>query len=202
MTCIVGLIAKGTVWIGADSLSGNVNDYSIGLVRNPKIVRQSIKSKKHGNADVLIGYTSSWRMGNLFAQMEFPHPKGKDAFRYLVEDFVPILRQEFSKSGFLEVRDSVERGGTFLIAINNRLFQIQNDFAVLEPLSVYDACGSGGAYALGAFNAICSSHFSSELTPRQICLAALEAASHHSAYVSSPYEFQSLNPSLNDDGIA
>lgn len=54
MTCIIGLENKGKVYMGADSASSN--GYSINVSGNPKLFR---------SGPFLIGFTSSWRMGQL-----------------------------------------------------------------------------------------------------------------------------------------
>lgn len=54
MTCIVGLVDQGNVWIGGDS--AGVGGYDLMLRADQKVFR---------NGDFLMGFTSSFRMGQL-----------------------------------------------------------------------------------------------------------------------------------------
>ena len=54
MTCIVGLVDDGKVYMGGDAAS--VDGY---------IVRTSALSKVFRNGPFLIGYSTSWRMGQI-----------------------------------------------------------------------------------------------------------------------------------------
>ena len=67
MTCVVGLIEDNTIYLGADSLGSN--GHSKSEYRFPKVFQ---------NGDFLIGYTSSFRMGQML-QYELDlsdiHPK-------------------------------------------------------------------------------------------------------------------------------
>ena len=65
MTCIVGLADGENVWIGADSASGGANGWAITRVVAPKVFPLQIKEVDQW---LLIGYTSSFRMGQILEQ--------------------------------------------------------------------------------------------------------------------------------------
>ncbi len=62
MTCIVGLEHNNSVYIGGDSL---------GSTSGVTIVRQD--KKVFHNGETLIGFTSSYRMGQLVTRLKFPN---------------------------------------------------------------------------------------------------------------------------------
>ena len=73
-----------------------------------------------------------------------------DNYAYLVKRFVPFLRAAFKDAGWLEVENSREEGGQFLVGIRGELFEINSDFSVLKMVDGFNAVGSGEYYALGA----------------------------------------------------
>jgi hypothetical protein len=78
-----------------------------------------------------------------------------------VTDFVDAVRKCMKDGGIGRTDSSVETGGTFLVGYAGRLFKIESDYQVGEPILPYDACGCGEDFAKGAmFN---SEHLSPEL---------------------------------------
>lgn len=182
MTCIVGLVDGKDVWLGADSCGGEGNS------------RQRYKTSKlvaiHGpnglNRSILVGYTSSYRMGNLLAQSakaECHEVATPDA--WLIDSFVPMLRRLFGKEGFLAKKDEREEGGEMLVALAARLFVVQSDFSVLEPLDGYTAIGSGADVALGAL-------YANRGSPAIRVQKAVAAAAHHTPMVDWPWHIWCL----------
>ncbi len=83
MTCIVGLAHGGRVYMGADS--AGVAGLDIDTRRDPKLFKVG---------DLLIGFTTSFRMGQLLAYgfEPPPRPAGGDVRRWMVVDFVEAVR--------------------------------------------------------------------------------------------------------------
>ncbi|WP_104825716.1 hypothetical protein [Rhizobium sp. NXC24] len=182
MTCIVGLISGGSVHIGGDS-AGVAAGYSLTLRADRKVFR---------NQDFLFGFTSSFRMGQLLAHSLKPPRRDPetDVYAFMVTDFVDALRQCLKDGGYARRQNEVERGGTFLVGYAGRLFRIDDDYQVVEPVDGFDACGCGQQIALGALFA------SSSSPPRERLEMALNAAERFSAGVRGPFHFETL--SLND----
>jgi hypothetical protein len=194
MTCIVGYVdpESGVVYMGADSFSGN--PFSRNIVRNAKLVRLSVKrDKRQSPAPLLIGYTSSWRMGQLLSgQLQPPEwKKGVDVFTYLSVDFAEAVRKLFKEAGYAKVKDNEEEGGTFLVAMDGRLFTVQGNYSVIESDDGYDSCGAGEDFALGALHVLTSVP---GMTPPLIVRTALTAAEHHSPLVSAPIHVDTVAP--------
>lgn len=172
MTCIVGLKQDGKVYIGGDS--AGVGDYDLTLRADKKVFR---------NGPFLIGFTSSFRMGQLLAyKFAPPEPKaGQDLMAFMVVDFIDAARECLKYSGFSRVKDNEEEGGNFLVGYQDRLFNIGTDFQVGESVSGHDAAGCGESFALGCLYA------TKGKKPRDRVIAALECAEAHSAGVRAPF---------------
>lgn len=184
MTCIVGIAEGGNVWIGGDS--AGVAGYSLTRRKDVKVFR---------NGPFIMGFTSSFRMGQLLAHALNPPKRHADAdvYSFMVTDFIDAVRSCLKSGGYAETRNSAERGGTFLVGYEGRLFQVQGDYQVGESLHGYDACGCGEEYALGALHATVGRP--SEERVRM----ALAAAEEFSAGVCGPFNVMSLKPVANDN---
>lgn len=172
MTCIVGLVDKGRVWLGGDS--AGVSGLDLMVRSDPKVFR---------NGAFLFGFTSSFRMGNLLQHSLTPprHHPDDDVFKFMVTDFVNAVRACLGTGGFARKDNNVEWGGTFLVGFAGRLFTIYDDFQVGENLTGFGACGCGESFALGALYA------SNGKDPRGRVKLALEAAAEFSAGVRGPF---------------
>ena len=153
-TCIVGLRDDNTIYLGGDSATANTS-----------VSAKSAYPKVFARDGFLIGGTTSWRM----LQYDLmPMPRDDMIVKQL-----PALRT--IKNGQREE----ERGGTFLVGIND--FEIQSDYQVAELQEGYMACGSGYEYALGSMFSI------PDLDPVERIGTALEAASYFNPFVRPPH---------------
>jgi ATP-dependent protease HslVU (ClpYQ) peptidase subunit len=179
MTCVVGLISEDRVYIGADSASVDVSD----LVTRPTNVPKVFKRGKF-----LIGYTTSFRMGQLLEHwLDVPsRPDGQKGQVYMVKEFVERVRELFKDKGFATVKNSNEKGGTFLVGYNGCLYTIHGDFQVAELSDGFDAVGCGSEFALGAMAAL------TDLKPAQRIKKSLEIAAYFSAGVCPPFRIKSM----------
>ncbi|MFG2589063.1 hypothetical protein [Streptomyces sp. NPDC048438] len=174
MTVIVGLVQQGRVHLAGDS--AGASGYQLTVRRDPKVFR---------NGPYVMGFTDSFRMGQLLHHaLQAPHPTG-NLDRFMVTTFVDALRTCLKDGGWARKDSEQEEAGTFLVGIRDRLFTVYSDYQVGEPADGYAAVGCGGELALGALHATASLG----LRPRQRLTAALAAADHHSAGVSAPYAF-------------
>lgn len=178
MTCIVAVIDKENkrVVMGADS--AGVSGLDISVRKDPKIFK---------NGPFLIGCTGSFRMMQLL-NYSFKPPKvtPKEMHKYMCTDFIDEIRECFRIGGFLQkFEEGDDKGGCFLVAYKDNLFQIAIDFQVEELHRGYDAIGCGSDYALGAL-------FGWEVksaSPR--VKHALKAAEYFSAGVREPFNILS-----------
>lgn len=179
MTCIVGLVHRGTVYIGGDSAS--VQGWTSRVTRLPKVFRVG---------PFLIGYTTSFRMGQLLqygltVRMRRPDEGEMD---FMVTEFAERVRLLLKERGVAKVEANAESGGQFLVGYHGRLFSVQQDFQVNEMADGYDAVGSGAEYALGALKAL-------DRSPPVVRLRrALEVSAHFNMGVSAPFYIKSIRP--------
>lgn len=177
MTCIVGLVDGGTVHIGGDS--AGISGWTLALRADPKVFR---------NGPFLIGFTSSFRMGQLLAHAFTPPPRAidQDIYAYMVTSFVSAVRDCLKAGGFAERHSEAEKGGDFLVGYRGRLFLVEADYQVGEEVGGMAACGCGREVALGALFAAAS------LPPRERIKIALEAAERFNAGVRGPFRIESM----------
>jgi len=144
MTCIIGLVENGEVYIGADGASSNGH-----FIENARI------EKVFRNGKYVIAYTSSFRMGQLLQYcISLPDPPEKVTLKFMVEEFIEIVRDEFKKYGYSKVESNEETGGTFIVGVNNSLFHVYNDYQVGHYQDGFTVDGSGRYFAVGAMEAL------------------------------------------------
>lgn len=172
MTCIVGLEQDGKVYIGGDSAA--VGGQDIYASRTPKVFQ---------NGRYLIGYTTSFRMGQLLQfSLGRITVKKKDPFAHLVTEFIPHLRTLFENGGYSRITNNKEAGGSFLLGYKGKVYSIQSDFQVNSCIDGMMACGCGEDYALGSM-------YSTQRIkdPEKRLIMALSAAAHYSTGVCEPF---------------
>lgn len=178
MTCIVGFANEKKMILMGDS--AGVNGYDITIRSDPKVFE--LRQKKGPN--VLIGFTSSFRMGQLLMTLRVPKDKIGDPFGFMVEQFVPSVRELFARGGFLSKANGREEGGQFLVGYRGKLFTIDGDFQVGVPADQYDAVGCGESFALGVLDAtLCQKG----IDPEQALTMALQVAEKRSGGVRQPF---------------
>jgi ATP-dependent protease HslVU (ClpYQ) peptidase subunit len=172
MTCIVGLVEGGVVYIGGDSMS--VAGWDMGSTEFRKVFRRG---------EFVVGFTSSWRMGQLlkFRVNVAPQPTDQSDMAYMVGTYIEAVRSCFKDAGFATVENNEESGGLFLVGYKGKLYRVWGDYAVLPSDEGLAAVGCGDAYALAAMMAL------EGLPPRERIERALEISAHFSAGVRGPF---------------
>lgn len=145
MTCIVGMSYEGKVYIGGDSMASD--GYSKQATALRKVFRVG---------EFLIGYTSSFRMGQILQyHLEVRHQQdGETDERYMVVAFIEGVRQCLKDKGYAKVDSNMESGGQFLVGYRGHIYEVASDFQVNHWTSGIAACGAGQDYALGAMFAL------------------------------------------------
>lgn len=178
MTCIIGSIDKGRVYIGADSA---------GVAGLDICVRKDVKVFKVGK--FLFGCTTSFRMIQIL-QYSFkpkPQPKQVDTHAYMCTLFIDEVRDLFRKHGFLMNDKGVDKGGCFLVGYKGRLFTVDSDYQVGENQDGFASLGCGGDYAIGAILAM-----NTKIPVKHRILRALEISEYRSAGVRRPFKIMSI----------
>lgn len=179
MTCIVGLVDKGKVYIGGDSAGVDLS-FSLSVRADRKVFT---------NGGLLFGIAGSFRMGNLlqhklvvpqFNEVDDPH-------RWMVTEFIDAVRHCFLVGGFMQKEDNVEAAeGDFLCGFAGRLFAVYGDLQVGETLDEYAALGCGFQIAEGSMFSTKGKGAHSRVQ------TALEAAEQHSGGVRGPFHIESV----------
>ncbi len=142
MTCIIGFVKNKKVYIGGDSAGVGGLDVTI---------RKDSKVFKVGK--FIIGYTSSFRMGQLLRfKLKVPEQKCKNDYEYMCTTFIDTVRKCLKDGGYTTIEDKKEEIGTFLVGYKNKLYQIEDDLQVAESYENYESIGRGRYYAKGALD--------------------------------------------------
>lgn len=184
MTCIVAIRDQGSVLMGCDS--AGVGGYARVNRVDPKIYRVG---------DMLIGFTTSFRMGQLLGySLTLPkHHADVPIESYMATSFINAVRECLKAGGWAEKDKEQERGGTFLVGYRGRIFAIEGDYQVGERVEPYDAVGCGFDLALGSLH---TSERLGTYKARDRVQMALEAAAAFSAGVHGPFRFEELRAPL------
>lgn len=172
MTAIAGLVHGKRVYIGGDS--AGVAGWSLTVRADSKVFV---------NGPYAMGFTSSFRMGQLLRySFKAPAPKG-ELSKFMATKFVDAVRETLKSGGWLKKDADRDEGGTFLVGVSGRLFMIADDFQVGEAVDGFAAVGCGHELALGALHATADL----ELPPKKRLRLALQAAERYSAGVRGPF---------------
>jgi hypothetical protein len=186
MTCIVGLVHNGKVYMGGDSAA--IGGWNLTIRKDRKVFQ---------NGDFLIGGTSSFRMLQLLHHAFVPpvYDPEVDIEKFMATTFIDAIRQCFKDGGYAKKTSEEESsGGQFLVGFRGRLFDIQSDYQVQESMDGYDAVGVGLEVALGSLHATSypDLYDDADQGARGRVMMALEAAEHHSAGVRGPFYIEVL----------
>jgi len=166
MTCICGIMQRGTVYIGGDSAGTSQS------------MEQRIRAdeKVFVRGDFLFGICGSFRMGQLLRYtLELPKQKPEqDDMHFLVNQFIDAVKATCP-----------QLDGAFLLGYRGNLYAVHGDFQVGKPKIGFDAVGSGADIAIGAL------HVSSG-RPCVRIRKALEASALNNAAVRSPFHILKL----------
>jgi len=174
---VVGLVDNGNVYIGVDSAA--VKGYETRVLLGPKKIFRA--------GEFLIGFTTSFRMGQILEHHLSVRPQGDESdFAYMVTAFAEGVRDSLKDHGYSEIDNNRESGGTLLVGYRGHLYKTTMEFAILEGRDGFDAIGCGEDYALGVLYVL------GELSPEARITAGLEAAAYFSGNVCPPFYSMSL----------
>lgn len=179
MTCIVGIAQGGKVYLGGDS--AGIAGFDLTIRSDPKVFRKG---------PFLIGYTSSYRMGQLLRFRFDPpahHPPEMDPFEFMATTFIDAVRECLSTGGYAKKENEQEEGGCFLVGYRGVLYCVGEDYQVGIASSGFDAVGCADAAARGALYATRGDD------PETRIRVSLEAAEHCNIGVRGPFVIERLD---------
>ncbi|MBB3752467.1 hypothetical protein FHT44_004979 [Mycolicibacterium sp. BK634] len=178
MTCIVGVEHKHGVLIGADSCGSAGTSMTI-----------RADEKAFVNGPYIMGYTTSYRMGQLLRyKLDPPIPTAqdlRDLDRFIATTFIDAVRTTLNEGGFAKIEDQREEAGNFLVGIAGRLYNIDEDYQFARNMAGFDSVGCGYELALGSLHTTARYR----ITPKERVRMALEAAAAFSSGVAPPFIF-------------
>jgi hypothetical protein len=176
MTCIVATTDGKTVWMGGDSLGAS--GYFCTLRKDKKVFV---------NGEYIIGFTTSFRMGDLL-KWSFVPPKmpknEKNIEKFMATKFITKVLKVFDKNGYGKNENNRKEGGEFLIGVRGKIFHVHGDYQMGLAAHDYDACGCGTELALGS---LMTSKKLKVDKPEERLIMALEAAQMFGGGVREPW---------------
>lgn len=178
-TCIVALKQGSVIWIGGDAATTST-DGDLSILSNKKVFN---RIDKNGN-NWLFGFTGAFRFAQLLQyNLELPElDNTSDLLGELVRNFIPKLRSCLHDQGFEQIEKNRVIGGTCIIGLLGRIFEIGSQYSVTESTMPYHAIGCAKQTALGSL-------FSTKnLEAKERIELALAAAAEFNWAVRGPFE--------------
>lgn len=171
MTCIAAMVKGEHVWMAGDLMGSN------GFTK--KVYPDS---KVFVNGDFIIGYTSSFRMGQLlqYNWEQPPRLEGMTDREYIQLDVIESMRDCFNTFGY-GIKDGLEHsGGNFLLGYRGCIYEMQDNFSILKH-DDFAAVGSGQYHAEAALHLLTSNPL---IEPAEALQTAIETAAQFTTSVS------------------
>ena len=179
-TCIAAVAHNGIVWMGGDSVATD-QDGGRKILTNKKVFMRSDAQQNNW----IFGFMGPFRFAQLL-QYELKLPdltkdEESDLLGILVTKFIPALHTCLKDHFFEQVEKNRAIGGTCIIGIQGRIFEIGNQYSIYESVKPYNAIGCGAPTALGSL-------FSTEsLGPEKRIQIALTASEQFNWGVGGPF---------------
>lgn len=150
------LAVQGDTWavVGSDSLVSDDNGRAYDLA--PGV------SKIAEKPGYIIATAGDLRAINIVCNA-FDPPKppkvfGPELDRFFTMTFIPALRDTFERYGYATRNDKEQaaHGSSLIVAVRGTVYAVDEDYAWTRDRAGFYSAGSGGDYAIGAINALCS----------------------------------------------
>jgi len=182
VTCVVAIVDNDGVFMASDS------NAVVGNTVFPRADKKMFTIRSRYGTPMLLGFTSSYRMGQLLRWWTPPDRGTMDVEQYIHTKFIEGVRNQLKTGGYTRVSDNREEGGTFLVAYHDRLFEVHNDFQIAMPGIPYSSIGSGREFALGSLYTTQGGILSTEAR----AVVAVESAAQFSASVGGDIDTMRL----------
>ena len=181
MTCIIGYVHEGKVWMGGDS-----------LITNGSVQKVLTQRKVFKRGDMLIGVSGPARLIQLVRHelgfQSVSDTSKLETYESVLARFVEPLRELLKERGFLDSEDGKDTtNSSILIGVHGRLFYLDSWLALVEHEDRFQAIGGANEVAIGAFAAL------DQMQPRERILRALEIAGAYWWGAGPPYYVEVLD---------
>lgn len=183
MTCIVGIVDKENdcVWMGGDSLASN--RFMKAIISDSKVFRYEDRDDVIMGSCGLVRHMDLLRYDNTLFDKVDKYENTKIDHKYMVTKFIPKVQTLFNNGGAEYVSNGVKEGANFLVGVGNKLFEIQEDYGVIDYADEFNAVGSGEYHAMAS---LCSTK-DLNLSCKERVIKALESAEHNQCGVQRPF---------------
>lgn len=177
MSCVVGYVDNGIIYMGGDSAATGEGTSDQRLRKSEKV----FLLRGRNETDIVVGFCGSYRIGYFLKHcFEIPTAGARqEPQNFIYKAFVPDLEDQM-------VRNKIKLSGSeILVGFRGRLFLIEEDFSPTESMENYEACGDGGPYALGALYVLSKDD---KYKPEEKVTMALTASSMYCSVVRPPFK--------------
>ena len=174
MTCIISYKQDGKVILAGDKAGSN--GFSGHLSKEPKVFT---------NGDFMIGYTTSFRMGQILNHL-WTAPKRKvdqNTVKYLYVDVIPSIMECFDDHNFGDSKEN--KYGNFVMVYENEIYEVQGDMSMLQHDTDIVCVGSGEYHATAAVRVL----LDYEHDDKKILNKAFKVVSDNIVSVSKEFDF-------------
>lgn len=180
MSCVVGLVDDGRVWLGGDSAASDLSGLVV-TYKEPKVFRRGA---------LLFGCVDSFRMRDLLQHsLVVPRYKAGNIDAYIFS-VVQAIKDTFSENEYeygddVEVSEESGSTGAILVGFHGRLFTVEWDYHIGEVHQPFTAIGEGAKFALGSL--LVTKDLTDRFGPRARVASALSVAEHYCNTVRGPF---------------
>lgn len=188
MTCIIGYNDKENkkLYMIGDSAGVASNGTDITIRKDPKVFI---------NGEFLIGFTTSFRMGQILQNIDFPKNTSKKSdFEFMCTDFIDTVIKAFTKNKYGKLVNDEKQGGVFMVGYNGNLYTIFTDNQVAIHNKPYDSVGCCRRYALGSMASLQDSGHDIET----MLTMAMDVSVEFCGGVRPPYTLKTLSYKRNE----
>lgn len=147
MTCIVAFkTTDNSIILAGDYMASNT--HSARRVAMPKVFLKS--------DNCAIGFTDSFRMGQILEHLWSlpPRLEGMTDSEYVFTMLVQSIKETLNSYGYGGKHGLEEQGGNFILVYNDRIYEVQRNFSLLDFDDEVVAVGCGDDAAYGAMHAL------------------------------------------------
>lgn len=180
MTCIAAVLDKGKVYMGGDSAASN-HRFGFTLADAKVFIKD----------EYIIGSAGSLRAAQILRHSFSPPPPPKKGSlsKFMAIGFVNALRDALKDGGHsTKTNEEEEFNGIFLVGVHGRLFRVESDYNITEPMMNYMAIGSGDMLALGSL----ATTDKPTVNPKSRVLTALRVAADLGLAIKPPFTVEEL----------
>ena len=193
MTCIIAYTNGKSSFIAGDKLGSN--GFTKSVMVEPKIFEKKfIKVDNNGinrtEETLSMGGTTSFRMLQLLDHKLVLPEQAKETttIQYLVHQVIPAIRALFKEEWGSRDNTQEVGGGQFIILHNHVIYEVQEDFSVLQPKTSITSVGSGTYHAIAAMQAFLISEKKSGISLVENVGDIFKIVSDNVTSVSSEYD--------------